>query len=134
MILDGGLDQYRINVDADHVVPTAGQFSADATRATARIEDARPTPNHRVKQACLSSQVATGCRHRTETLDVPGRVVWVRRHLPHPRARFHHVCIVPSETPLHAWDLRQSVAGRWTTAREVFAGSACERSAGATVR
>jgi hypothetical protein len=72
VILNRGLDQHRIDVDADHIVPETGQFSRDATRATARIEDARPTPNHRVKQARLSSQVATGCRHRTEALDVPG--------------------------------------------------------------
>ncbi len=97
MILDGGLDQHRIDVDADHVVPEAGQLSGDATGATARIKDARPTAIHRVKQARLSSQVATGCCHRTEALDVPGRVGWVRRHLLHPRALFRHVCIVPSE-------------------------------------
>ena len=32
MILDGGLDQHRIDVDADHVVPEAVQLSGDATR------------------------------------------------------------------------------------------------------
>jgi hypothetical protein len=99
VILNRGLDQHRIDVDADHIVPETGQFSRDATRATARIEDARPTPNHRVKQTRLSSQVATGCRHRTEALDVPGRVGWVRRHLLHPPALFRHVCIVPPGTP-----------------------------------
>ena len=55
MILDGGLDEDRIDIDADHVVPEAGQFSTDATRATARIKDARPTPDHRVKKTCLTS-------------------------------------------------------------------------------
>ena len=55
MIRDGGLDEDRIDIDADHVVPEAGQFSGDATRATARIKDARPTPDHRVKKTCLTS-------------------------------------------------------------------------------
>src|SRR6478735_5871598 len=50
MILYGGLNEDRIDIDADHVVPEAGQFSGDATRATARIKDARPTPDHRVNK------------------------------------------------------------------------------------
>jgi hypothetical protein len=110
MIFNRGLDQHRIDVDAHHFVSEASQFSANAAGATARIKDARPTANHRVKQARLSSQVTTGCCHRTKTLDVPGRVVWVRRHLLHPPALFHHVCIVSPGTPSLVWDLLHSAA------------------------
>ena len=110
MILDRGLDQYRIDVDADHVMPESGQFGSHAPRAAARVEDAGPTRHHRVDHTGLASQVTTGRCHRMQALDVPRRVVRVRRNLPHPRALFHHVCIVPSGALPLASDLRRSYA------------------------
>lgn len=42
MALGGRLDEHRVNVNTDHVVPEPGQHSVHATQAATRIEDARP--------------------------------------------------------------------------------------------
>src|SRR5690606_13275750 len=71
VVLLGGCDQRRVEVDADDDVPGPVQVAAGAPRAAAGVEDARPPGRHGVDESGLSVEVRPLCHHLPEALDVP---------------------------------------------------------------
>ena len=96
VVLLGGGDQGRVDVDADHPVAGGSEVAAHPARAAARVEDVRAAWCHRVHQAGLPRQILTGAGHRPEALDVPVRVVGISRDLLHPDACLGHPTIIPA--------------------------------------
>jgi tRNA (cytidine/uridine-2'-O-)-methyltransferase len=94
MIQLGGLDQRRVDVDADHPVPSLGQHPAQPAWAAAGIEDVRFPRRHRVDESSLACKVLPGARHGPEALDVPVRMSGVGSNLLHPDAPLDHVSII----------------------------------------
>ena len=77
MVLLRGSDQLRVDIDAHDLVAAPCERRTDPPRTASGIEDAGRVRRHRVDEAGLAVQVVTGCRHRTEPLDVPALVVRV---------------------------------------------------------
>ena len=72
-----GVDQHRIQVDADDGVATLVQVAGVATRTTSGVQDGRTPRGQGIDQACFADQVGAGCGHVAEPLHVPGRMVGV---------------------------------------------------------
>jgi hypothetical protein len=62
MVFFGGLDEDRVDVDADDVVSDLGEVPAHASRTTPGVEDAGPARRHRVDEPSLADQVVTLAR------------------------------------------------------------------------
>ena len=77
MIVLGGGDQHRVEIDAHHLVAELRQPTADAARATTGVEDPCPPGDHGVDESGLAVQIDTVGGHRAEAFDVPARVVRV---------------------------------------------------------
>jgi hypothetical protein len=54
-----GLDELRVDIDADDGVPSCGQFSPDPTGPAAGIENACSTREHGIDQPRLAGEVYT---------------------------------------------------------------------------
>src|SRR5690606_2938348 len=79
------LDQVRIEVDADDLMPGSRQSPADPPRAAPGIEDPRAAPRHGVDQPRLAVQVLSGRGEALPACGVAGRMLRVAPHRGRPQ-------------------------------------------------
>ncbi len=92
MIDLGGGDQFRVGIDADHVMADRVQVRADATGTATGVEDPGVATDHRIDEPALAGQIGTVGLHRAEPLDVPLAVPVLR--VGHPSCRRSHATSV----------------------------------------
>src|SRR6187431_383696 len=92
MIGFGRGDQFRVGIDADHVMADRVQVGADATRTAPRVEDPGVATDHRIDEPALAGQIGTVGLHGAEPLDVPLAVPVLR--VGHPSCRHSHTTSV----------------------------------------
>ena len=68
VILLGGGDQDRVDVDADDVVPRSREMAPDPSRSAAGVEHPDPARDDGVDEACFSVEIVPGWWPSTETV------------------------------------------------------------------
>ena len=77
VIVLGGGDEDRVDVDAHDVVPSASEVAAHSSGSAPCVEDSGSAGDHGIDETCFAVEIVAGGSHRAEPFDVPGGVLWI---------------------------------------------------------
>jgi len=109
MVLFGGLDERRVDVDPHHSVSGRGEVAAHPAGAAAGVENVGAARCHRVDEAGLPGQVVAGPGHLPEAFDVPLRMPGIGGDLLHPDTRLDHGGSIADAAPDSTVGVQSSV-------------------------
>ena len=101
VVLDGGGNELRVEVDSRDVVTEPGKFAAHSAGTAPGVENPRGARDHRINEPGLAVEVPALRAHLLEPGDVPGGVARIVFLLGFPQAFAFHASTLPSRLSGH---------------------------------